>query len=190
MAGQITPAGIARAAGTIGCDAAAISAVIAVESGGAGFLGDGRPRILFEAHQFSRLTGGLYDAKHPTLSAPRWDRSLYVGGAGEYGRLYRAVQLDADAATSACSWGLMQVMGFNWEHCGEASLTGFLLAMHHNEDAQLQLAAHFIVERDMAAALRAHDWPAFARAYNGPGYASNRYDTKLSAAYRAAGGRA
>jgi hypothetical protein len=190
MAGRYTIAGIQRAARVIGCDAAAVSAVVAVESAGSGFLSDGRPRILFEAHQFSRLTGNFYDAAHPTLSSPTWNAKLYAGGAAEYQRLYAAVQLDGEAAVQACSWGLMQVMGFNWEHCGERSLHGFLLAMHHNEDVQLALAAHYIVDRDLAAALRQHDWAAFARGYNGPGYARNQYDRKLAAAYSAAGGRA
>ena len=29
-----------------------------------------------------------------------------------------------------------------------------------------------------------HSWSAFARAYNGAGYAQNQYDTKIAAAYR------
>lgn len=183
MARTLTPAGVERAARSLRCDVAAVRAVIDVESAGSGFLPDGRPRILFEAHQFSRMTDGVYDAEHPTLSSSRWDRGLYIGGTGEYGRLYGALQLDDEAAVCACSWGLMQVMGFNWDVCGERSLTGFLLAMHNDEDAQLQLAAHFILERDLAAPLRAHDWAAFARGYNGPGYAANRYDQRLAAAH-------
>ena len=35
----------------------------------------------------------------------------------------------------------------------------------------------------MAEALRKKNWAAFAKAYNGPGYAKNQYDTKLAAAY-------
>jgi hypothetical protein len=31
--------------------------------------------------------------------------------------------------------------------------------------------------------LRRNDWAGFARGYNGPGYADNRYDTKLASAY-------
>ena len=33
------------------------------------------------------------------------------------------------------------------------------------------------------AALQKKDWKAFARLYNGPAYAQNRYDEKLSTAY-------
>jgi len=35
----------------------------------------------------------------------------------------------------------------------------------------------------MAEALRKRNWAAFAKAYNGPGYAKNQYDTKLAASY-------
>lgn len=188
MAGRRTLAGVTRAAKQLGCDVAAVQAVIAVESRGSGFLADGRPRILFEAHKFSGFTDGLFDATHPHLSTPEWDASLYEGGAAEYGRLYQALQLDGEAAVLSCSWGLMQIMGFNWEACGEASLQGFMLAQHHNEDAHLGLFARFVASQGMAPYLRRRDWAGFARRYNGPGYARHDYDGRLATAYRNAGG--
>lgn len=183
MAGRLTQAGIARTAQGLGVEVAAIRAVIDVESNGAGFLPDGRPRILFEAHIFARLTGGIFTADHPTLSSTHWNRKLYGSAAEEYQRLYAALQLDADAAQQSCSWGLFQVMGFNWQSCGERSLAGFVLAMHHHEDAHLALFARFVAEHGLTSALRQHDWATFARGYNGPAYAENAYDTKLAAAY-------
>jgi hypothetical protein len=36
----------------------------------------------------------------------------------------------------------------------------------------------------MHAALKKQDWAAFAKAYNGPGYKANKYDTKLAEAYQ------
>lgn len=36
---------------------------------------------------------------------------------------------------------------------------------------------------NLAAALREKRWADFARGYNGPGYAANKYDQKLQAAY-------
>jgi hypothetical protein len=38
----------------LNCDVAAIQAVAEVEARGAGFLGDGRPKILFERHKFRK----------------------------------------------------------------------------------------------------------------------------------------
>ncbi|MCY7315094.1 MAG: N-acetylmuramidase family protein [Rubrivivax sp.] len=35
----------------------------------------------------------------------------------------------------------------------------------------------------MHRALQRQDWASFARAYNGPGYAQNNYDTKIAAEY-------
>jgi hypothetical protein len=35
----------------------------------------------------------------------------------------------------------------------------------------------------LLAALQSHDWAAFAKGYNGPGYAKNAYDVKLAEAY-------
>lgn len=172
------------AAKRLRCDVAAIQAVIDVESGGNGFFPSGRPTILFEAHVFSKETGGAFDKSHPKLSSPHWNRALYMGGEREYDRLYQALQLNAEAALRSCSWGMFQIMGFNWVACGEASLYGFIMAMHNNEGAQLQLFCQFIISRGLDDELRRHDWAGFARGYNGPSYRVNKYDTKLAAAYR------
>lgn len=186
MAGKRTEAGIARIAARLGVEIAAVKAVIAVESNGNGFLPDGRPVILYEAHVFSRETGGRYDGAHPRLSSRTWNRSLYRGGVQEWLRLYQALQLDPEAAQKACSWGLFQLMGFNWRACGEKSLAGFIHAMYHNEDSHLALFAAFIENEGMADELRRKDWAGFARQYNGAAYRVNRYDEKLAAAYETA----
>ena len=60
---------VLRAATRLGCHPAAVDAVLTVETGGrGGFLADGRPRILFEAHLFSRATGRRYDASMARIS--------------------------------------------------------------------------------------------------------------------------
>ncbi len=48
---------------------------------------------------------------------------------------------------------------------------------------QIELMGRFIERNGLVGALQRRDWPAFARAYNGPGYRKNRYDTKLAKAY-------
>ena len=188
MSRSITQPALQRAADKLGASVAHVRAVIAVEAGGAGFLPDGRPKILFERHKFSQFTGGKFDATHGDLSSSV--AGGYRGGEAEYLRLYKALQLDGEAAVRATSWGAFQIMGFNWQACGEKSLWGFLLAMHDNEDAQLALFVEFLLSQGLAPPLRARDWATFARGYNGPGYARNQYDTKLAAAYAAAGGHA
>lgn len=57
----------------LGCEVAAIKAVAEVESAGSGFLSDGQPKILFERHYFSRLTGGKFDKSYPDISYPKWE---------------------------------------------------------------------------------------------------------------------
>lgn len=187
MRSTFTDAAIARAAQRLGTDIATIQAVASVESSGNGFLPDGRPEILFERHIFARLTGHRFDGGHPDLS--HTEPGGYQGGAAEYGRLYRALQLEPEAAVQSVSWGAFQVMGFNWEACGEASLLGFVLAMHHGADAQLDLFVAFVLGKGLAPYLRAHNWAEFSHSYNGPSFAKNRYAQKLEAAYvRLSGG--
>ena len=185
MAGKLTQRGIERAAAFIGCTVRAMHAVIAVEAAGDGFLADGRPKILFERHKFYALCD--------QARAQEWSRTVpdicnpksggYVGNEGEYPRLYRALQLDADAAIESASWGIGQIMGFNWRLAGERSLHGFVLAMHNDEDTQLMLMANTIRGLGASDELCRLDWAGFARIYNGSGYARNKYDTKLAAAY-------
>ncbi|HYC03497.1 MAG TPA: N-acetylmuramidase family protein [Azospirillaceae bacterium] len=184
---KLADADIARAAAALGCAPAAVRAVLKVETGGkGGFLPDGRPRILFEAHLFSRATGGRYDAGHPAISAPSWNRKLYAGGAGEYDRLAAAVALDRTAALASASWGLFQILGSNFRECGHADVEAFVAAMVSGEGAQLDAFVNYVRRRKLDDELREGRWADFARAYNGPAYAANQYDTKLAAAFAAA----
>lgn len=48
---------------------------------------------------------------------------------------------------------------------------------------QLDLFVRFIKGNKWDVFLRNKDWGSFARRYNGPGYAQNKYDKKLAAAY-------
>ncbi|MBV8493001.1 MAG: DUF3380 domain-containing protein, partial [Alphaproteobacteria bacterium] len=93
-------------------------AVCDVESAGSGFLPDTRPKLLFEAHVFGKLTRHCWDDAHPNISAPSWDRALYgPPGAHQYDRLEEALALDATAALEAASWGLFQILGSNFALC-------------------------------------------------------------------------
>ena len=55
--------------------------------------------------------------------------------------------------------------------------------MVHSENEQLQGMAGEIERNGLIRPLRAHDWAAFARGYNGPAYQMNSYDSRLAAAY-------
>lgn len=172
---------VERAAARIGCEVAAVRAVIDVESRG-GFLPDRRPKILFERHYFSRLTARRFDAEAPEVSNPEWGG--YRGGAAEYDRLHRAIALDREAALRSASWGAFQVMGDNFRACGFAGVEPFVAAMVSGEPAQLDAFVTFIRRTGLADELVRRDWAGFARGYNGPAYRTNRYDEKLDAAWR------
>ena len=180
----LTQADWQRAARTLGVEVAAIRAVAEVEAPRTGFLADGRPRILFEAHQFSDRTGGQYDRSHPGISSPCWNRDLYQGGAAEYTRLSEAMALNGDVALQSASWGRFQIMGFNHQAAGYANVRDFVAGMQQNEGRQLDAFVSFIQAHPaMQTALRNHDWASFAAAYNGSGYAANQYDTRMAEAY-------
>lgn len=170
-----------RAAEAIGCDVAAIKAVCAVEAPHGGFLPSGQPTILFERHIFSRRTDGKFDKDYPGVSNPK--PGGYVGGEFEHVRLQQAVTLDRTAALESASWGKFQIMGFNWEACGADSLQDYINAMYDSESAQLDTFVAFVKSQGLADELRDGRWADFARRYNGPNFAINRYDQKLALAF-------
>ena len=173
------------------CEPAALKAVKKVETGDkGGFLPSGRPTILFEGHIFWQQlrTRGIdpqrFTSSNEDILYPKWTKAHYKGGEAEYERLLRARHINEDAANASASWGMFQIMGFNHAACGEPSVASFVSSMCQSECRQLLLSVRFIREnRSMLAALQKKDWKAFARLYNGPAYAQNRYDEKLSTAY-------
>lgn len=72
----LTDADFASAARTLRVSVPAIKAVAQVESPRGGFLPDGRPTLLFEAHIFGRLTGHRYNRSHPGISSRRGNSHL------------------------------------------------------------------------------------------------------------------
>jgi hypothetical protein len=189
----LSQADLAHAAAALGVERAAIKAVYEVEAGGAGFLGL-RPKLLFEGHVFWRLLedqGRDVEALalgNEDILFPTWTSAHYRGGLAEYARLDRAKAIDAATAPQAASWGLFQIMGMNHAAAGFDDVDAFVAAMNRSEAAQLDAFAAFLVDtssggRSLRDLLAARDWPAFARAYNGPGYRQNRYDEKLARAY-------
>lgn len=171
-----------KAAEFLGTDVATIMAVAEVESNGGGFFADGQPKILFEAHIFSRRTQGQYDKTNPNLSSPKWNKALYLGGIREHMRLAEAVKLDRTAALESASWGMFQIMGFNFARCGFANVQDFVNAMYQSEGAQLMAFCQFVKSSHLDDELQRGDLVAFAFGYNGPRQEENRYAEKLFAA--------
>jgi hypothetical protein len=170
----------------LGIPAGNIYAVMSVESSDDdGFfntkLNEKRvPIILFEAHIFDRLTSGKFRTKYPNISSKRWDRKLYLGGIQEYTRLDLASSLDRKAALASCSWGMFQIMGFNWKSSGAKSLEDFVQRMYSSTEEQVLLFINFIKSSGLLGFLKNGQWDSFAAGYNGPEYAKNHYAEKLA----------
>lgn len=178
----MTRDGLRQASNLLRCDAAAVLAVIDVETDGCGFLPDRRLRMLFERHVFRRETVGRFDQVAPDLSGPA-PGGYGAAGANQYDRLARAMALDEAAALRSASWGLGQVMGFNAEPAGYDDAAEMVVAFVNSENAQIVAMAKFICHQRLDAALRLHKWADFARGYNGPGYWQHSYDGRLEAAH-------
>lgn len=183
---------IAEIAKEFRIDQAALLAVKEVESGGSGFLPNGRPKILFEGHIFYQLLSKITEASRlyqlrrdfPNIVYPTWNRSKYKGGLGEYNRLSQAIKLNKDLAYQSASYGLFQIMGMNYALCDCSSVEEFVDKMNTSEEEQLKLTIKFLYKKDLIKTLNSKNFASFARAYNGPGYAKNNYDVKLMNAYK------
>ncbi|MCJ8140230.1 N-acetylmuramidase family protein [Falsirhodobacter halotolerans] len=160
-----------------------IRAVIEVETAGGGFDAKGRPRMLFEPHVFWRELpeAKRRGAERAGLAYPKWGEKPYPRDS--YPRLVMAMMLDPVAALRSCSWGLGQIMGFNHKAAGYPTAQAMVAAFMDSEPAQLEAMVRFIQSEGLDDELRRHDWSAFARGYNGAGYARHGYHTRLAAAY-------
>lgn len=180
----LTSADYKRVASELGVEPEVLMAFTEVESNGKGFLPDGRPVILFERHIFHDLLKDK-DKFCPPGSEDicQYNPGGYKGWELEYNRLNRAIQIDEDCALQSASWGLFQIMGFNYSVCGYKNVKSFVEAMKQSEANHLKAVANFLKYNGILPSLRNRDWARVARLYNGEGYRTNRYDEKLAIAY-------
>lgn len=190
---KVTNDQIREVANRLRLEPALLKAVQLVESGGRdGFLPDGRPIILFEGHimyrefhkKFPKMDLDHLCKNYSSVFYPTWDRSKYIGGIGEWDRLTLARKIDEECALLSASWGMFQIMGFNFKLCGCNDIFEFVRKMSESNEMQLELMYFFMANSGcLEYLLQAKDWAGFAKRYNGPGYAKNAYDQKLKNAY-------
>lgn len=173
-----------KSALAIGCDVPAIKAVAEVEGRGEGFY-KGRPIILFEPHVFYRELSRLkIEPPNSDICYPVWGTKPYPKTQAErWIQLERASKISRTAALKSCSWGMFQTMGFNWQLTDSKSLQDFVNRMYKSEDEHLSMFTTFIIITGLKDKLVKHDWPAFAKGYNGESYAKNLYDVKMKTAW-------
>lgn len=188
--GPLTPEDYAEVAEILGVEPAAIRAIVDIEAGkpNNGFYTEGKPIINFDLVVFRRAAArrGINLAKHagsPALLPV--NRKKYGGQqAAQYARLEAAMKIDSVAAIESTFWGMFQLGGFNWKTCGLSSPQEFVDMMSRSEYDQLLLFAALLQNHGMLKYLKAKNWAAFARFYNGPSYAARGYHTRMAAAYR------
>lgn len=176
----LTDRDFAQAAERIGCDVAAIKAVWDVEAGGRHFLADGSVIRRFEPHHFPRHYWrdiGFIPRENEAL----WRASVRLSSEAMF---QRAVALDMDAAIDASSWGAPQIMaGMNHADAGFSSGRDMVEHMAVSAAHQLGAFVQLVEAWGIAGAIRAHDWRAFARRYNGSGQVDH-YARLMETAYR------
>jgi hypothetical protein len=160
-----------------------IHAVLDVEAAGSGFDAQGRVKALYEPHKAYALSKGAVRAQLVSagLAYPRWGEQPYPKDS--YPRILAAMAIDETIALKATSWGLGQVMGFNHAAAGYATPQAMVSAFAEDEEHHLEAMISFIIVDGLDDEIRRHDWAGLARGYNGSGYAENRYDVKLAAAF-------
>jgi hypothetical protein len=173
----------------LGVSSAAVRAVCLVESSGGGFLPDGRVKIRFEGHIFWKelvrrsIAPEPIALKNPTLCFKEYTRQFYRDPAGEWERLLSARAINLDAANASASWGMFQIMGFNFQQSGYASVGEYIADMVRGERQQLIAFSKFIKAQGLIDFMKNQNWLEFAKKYNGPRYIENKYDTKLATFY-------
>jgi hypothetical protein len=173
----------------LGAEPAALRAVAKVEAGGSsGFSTDGRCKIRFELHTFRDETHHKFNATHPHLSN-RYSvgklPAFHHGQSEEWSHLYGAALLRCtEQGIRSTSWGMFQIMGHNYASAGYATAFDFANAMCTSASAQLSAFLQLCKSRHWAKYLVKKDWAGFASRFNGPSYADNKYDQRLTEAYK------
>jgi hypothetical protein len=169
-------------------EVAAIKAVHEVESAGRGFL-NGKVKILFEGHIFwKELVKRQVDPRKALPGNEDVLQEKYIPRNPSYRldqhyRLDKAAKINAEAAYSSASYGLFQIMGFHYQKLGFPTAKAFVDFLSVNEANQMEVFGRFIAANNLIKPLQSHNWAKFALGYNGSAYKTNKYDTKLAAAY-------
>lgn len=163
------------AANDLSVELFAIEANAETESRGAGFFNDGSCSILFERYWMYRnliqfkgqaTADGLMN-RYPDIINPNRN---YLGGPAEYKRLNLALTVDRNCALLSTSWGMFQIMGFNYKDAGYQSVESYVADMKTSEKLQLAAYVNFIRNHQEGAlqrSLQAKNWAGFSGVYNG-----------------------
>ena len=201
---SVVDAALVAEAARLGLPVRAVKAVMQVEAGGHPFGPDGRLLIRFEPHVFARLTAqaalGLKTRPttaqrdqygtivlNPGMTSIDRPRERTGGQVGEWDTFQRASAHSPELAAQATSFGLGQIMGFNYAAAGYPSALTMMNAFARSAAEQVRGMLQFIShDARLVTAIKNNDFKKFAAVYNGApeGTPDNtRYATRMRAAY-------
>lgn len=200
---KLTDDDLPRIAAEIGCHEDVVHALIEVESGASASDKDGRLPMLFEPHVFYRnlpaekregavnVIVNINGTNWP-LCYPTWRKGY---PKTSYPRLFKAMEIDEQAALKACSWGRSQILGENHKLVGYPTVFEMVAAFSTDEDDHIEAMIRFVKSVKLDDDLRRieeiaktrtptpADWAPVAAGYNGKGYASHNYHGRLANAF-------
>ncbi len=185
----VTATDIAGFARRLGGSMKQLNAVARVESAGGGWDNDGRLKLLWERHylwqRIRMAVPGLSDPKPGGYTAD-------ANGNGindNWERLADAAMRWPQFAFECASFGKFQIMGAWGARLGYGSALEFVWMLSRSERAHYEALCRYIEVNGLTGAFRAlsanaETCRAFARGYNGSGYAAGGYHLKLAQAMR------
>lgn len=188
-ADPVKPQDINMIAARLGGSPKQVAAVAKVESGGGAFFASGHPKALYERHYFFKR----WQIKIPFLSDPApGGYTMDADGDGindSWEKIADAAMRSPIPAFESASFGKFQIMGAWAQKMGYANAIEFAYALSRSETAHYDALARYIERFGLVAAFRAisskpDDCRAFAKGYNGAGYAKFDYHIKIAEAMR------
>lgn len=143
---------------------ARLLAIIEVESSGSGFGKDGRLLLQFEPNVFSRRSGVPLDK----LNKWTWDENKVDVQSKEWLAFEDASKLNPIIAMESTSWGLPQIMGFNFKLAGYQDVKSMVESFKVSEYNQIKGLLNFInSNRALYNAIITGDYEKTSEIYNG-----------------------
>jgi hypothetical protein len=105
------------------------------------------------------------------------------GQQHEWQNLAQAYEVDAEAALLSTSYGLPQLMGFNWQVTPHPSVAAMVLAFQDSCVEQVAGFFGFVENNGLVQYIANADWRGFTKRYNGPGNVDD-YSGKLISALK------
>jgi len=173
-----------------GVDINLLAAVIMVESAGSGYDLKGRLLIQFEPHWFVKIHNQRSQDKYTyKLEGNRMlvyhkDKLILSNGVENQDREWEAfntaLKYDEYAAYQSTSYGMPQIMGFNYRLCEYDSAKAMFEAFRDKgEKEHVQAFLRFLNNAGLMKLIRDKEIGQFCYRYNGPAYKQNNYDRKI-----------